>query len=212
MSSQQGSSDYVYGIGQITKKVCCWEKDPSDGGMVAIKDNIAGSMNFKVTFFYSKLDEEEEDLKKDDFELIDDDVMTQMVDSVPDIQFSDKLLRSIRTQIIVTEDALRARPLVLIFRDPPIGEDTDAQSVVDPREQRLVAHGWLCLETIGVHSRNKWRKGNIRTRLGPRRVLMAINGGIEGALIVAQAKGPIPKPMGNKEKAMALVSLAFMKV
>lgn len=48
-------------------------------------DDIAGPMNFNVTLFGDRLDEVE-----DGFELIDGDVLTQMVDGVPNIQFSDR--------------------------------------------------------------------------------------------------------------------------
>ncbi|PPD99711.1 hypothetical protein GOBAR_DD03274 [Gossypium barbadense] len=116
-----------------------------------MEDNIADSLNFKVSLFNSKLDEEEEDLEKDDFELIDGDVTTQMVDNVPDIQFSDKYVRC----------SIRACP----------GEDTNAQSVVDPRVTQQPTS-----TSLNIH---------VGMKLGPGGVSMAINSGIKGALIVA---------------------------
>ncbi|MBA0582174.1 hypothetical protein Gorai_024325, partial [Gossypium raimondii] len=98
--------------------------------MVAMEDNIADSLNFKVSLFDSKLDEEEDDLEKDDFELIDGDVTTQMVDNVPDIQFSDKA--TYKNNIIQATGGMIGQ-VIKVNKNTNNGEDTNAQSVVDPR-------------------------------------------------------------------------------
>ncbi|MBA0707471.1 hypothetical protein Golax_019515, partial [Gossypium laxum] len=153
--------------------------------MVAIEDNIADSLNFKVSLFDSKLDEEEEDLEKDDFELIDGDVTTQMVDNVSDIQFSDKYVRcSIRASPRFSRATYKNN--IIQATGGMIG-----QSNLGARFDLII---YLNDQGDGL-------------KLGSGGVSMAINSGIKGALIVAQAKGHVPKPMGNKGKESGSLTL-----